>query len=123
MLRRGIALSAVIMLGLAAAGRAQVPSGGNGLRYVPIDTSRNLATPLPASNLGQAKPTLSDRLHATVAKVLPFTAKKQPSIFAPQRPATPSPRGMQAQQAQAQKPPAKPFSLPSIGSFFSGGAK
>src|SRR5262249_11430567 len=76
MFRWGIALAAVVALGYASQLHAQVPTGGNGLKFVPVDTTRNLAAPVPMVYIPQPKMPLPDRLHNFFASFIPFMTKR-----------------------------------------------
>lgn len=89
MTRWGIAAAAVVLLGLTGPVQAQVPTGGNGMRFVPIDTSRNLATPLPVGNIPQLKKSSLERFFEAVEKALPFFGKtRRAPLTGPMAPTT-----------------------------------
>ena len=82
MKRWGIALAAGVLLGVASQGMAQtstasaIPTGGNGLTYVPVNTT-NLSTPLPFGTV-QAAPTFRDHVHHFFGRFVPFLQPKSP---------------------------------------------
>jgi hypothetical protein len=81
MLRLGMALAAALLLGLAVEARAQaLPTNGNGLTFVPVDTTKNLVAPIPVYGAAQSKGTFFDRFYNTVALILPFMTPRQPGI-------------------------------------------
>jgi hypothetical protein len=99
-----IVLAAVTLLGLATQLRAQTPTGGNGLRFVPIDTTKNLATPIPTVNIPQPNLSMQDKVHNFFARFLPFINKRQGTLPGPVMPGTTLPKGIQSAINQPQKP-------------------
>ena len=87
MQRLGIALAAGVLLGLATQGRAQLPSNGNGLTFVPLNTTQNLATPLPFNNL-QRPVTFRDNVHGFFARHLPSFLQPKSPLPSPLAPTT-----------------------------------
>jgi len=127
MLRWGIVLAAALVLGLATEARAQLLPQGNGqVQFVPIDVTKNLATPLPAVIVQQPKGSYFDRLYDALASVLPFPKRnRQPNLPSPMAPIMQMPKSSQGSVGQPQQPtsilPNLPsFSLPPL---ISGGAK
>ncbi len=79
MLRGWMALAAVLLLGLAVEARAQVlPTNGNGLTFVPVDTTKNLVAPIPVYGAAQNKGSFFDRFYNVVASIVPFMTPRQP---------------------------------------------
>jgi hypothetical protein len=80
MLRWGIALGAGwLLLALATPASAQVPIAGNGLTFAPIDTSKNLAAPIPLMPV-QKKKSLLSRTYDSVKSLNPLASKPTPQI-------------------------------------------
>src|SRR5262245_46443587 len=80
MLRWGMALAAVLLLGLTVEARAQaLPTNGGGLTFVPVDTTKNLIAPIPVYGAAQSKGTFFDRFYNVVATILPFMTPRQPT--------------------------------------------
>jgi hypothetical protein len=109
MLRWGIALAAVGLLGVATQAQAQAPAGGNGLKFVPINT-QNLSTPLPVPNIPHATLSRGDKIHNALASVVPWMSKRQPAVPAPKGVAA-RPKSGQNQLPQPQSPT---FTLPEL---------
>ena len=62
----------------------------HGRTFVPIDTTKNLATPIPTINAPQPKSSYFDRLYDSLAKVLPFPRRnRKPYLPAPMAPIMP----------------------------------
>src|SRR5262245_49310155 len=78
MLRWGIVLAAVVILGAATEARAQLlPRGNDQVQFVPIDVTKNLATPIPTVMVPQPKGSYFDRLYDALASVLPFPKRNR----------------------------------------------
>src|SRR5262245_25304338 len=77
MLRWGIVLVAAVALGVATEARAQLPRGNGQVQFVPIDTTKNLATPIPTVAMPQTKDSYFDRLYNSLASVLPFPKRNR----------------------------------------------
>src|SRR5947199_1513640 len=88
MLRWGIVLAAAVVLGLATEARAQLlPRGNDQVQFVPIDVTKNLATPIPTVIVPQPKGSYFDRLYDSLASVLPFpTRHRKPYLPSPLAP-------------------------------------
>src|SRR5262245_61551981 len=116
MLRWGIVLSAVVVLGVATEARAQLlPRGNDQIQFVPIDVTKNLATPIPTINAPQPKGSYFDRLYDALASVLPFPKRnRQPNLAGPLVPIMQLPKSSQGPVAQPQQPTTKLPSLPSF---------
>lgn len=99
MYKWGLALAALALLGLAGESRAQVrPQNGNGLTFVPVDTTKGLVAPVPVYGAAQPKGSFFDRLYNVLAKIVPFMEPRNPTpgilnmpqkqLVGPQKPAT-----------------------------------
>jgi hypothetical protein len=86
MKRWGIALAAGMLLGAVSQGRAQIPTGVNGLTFVPINT-QNLSTPLPYS-IVQTQPTFRDHVHGFFHRLLPGFLQPKAPLPGPMSPIT-----------------------------------
>jgi hypothetical protein len=96
MKRWGIALSAGLLLAVASQSRAQtpisvpattpsgIPTGGNGLTYVPVNTS-NLSTPLPYT-IVQQQPTFRDHVHRFFGRFTPSFLQARAPLAGPLSP-------------------------------------
>src|SRR5262245_24103514 len=117
--RWGIVLTAAVALGLAVEARAQLPRGNGQVQFAPIDTTKNLATPIPTINAPQPKDSYFDRLYDALASVLPFPKRnRRPNLAAPlapivQMPAN-SPGAVQAQQPTSNLPSLPSFKIPPL---------
>jgi len=128
MLRWGIVLAAVLALGLASEARAQLLPQGNGqVQFVPIDVTKNLATPIPTVVVPQPKGSYFDRFYDALASVLPFPRRnRSPYLPSPLVPTMQMPQSSQGPVAQPQQPTTSlsnflpTITLPPI---ISGGAK
>ncbi len=96
MLRWGIALCAGLFV-LAQTASAQVPSAGNGLKFVAIDTTKNLAAPIPLMPV-QKKKSLLSRTYDSVKSLNPL-ASKPASPIAPKAAPAQVPQSSSALQA------------------------
>lgn len=116
MRQRTIVLAGVIVLGLGSSAYAQLPRSGNGMTFVPIDTTRNLATPIPSVNVPQSQPSFFDQLYEKLAKILPFTPKsKRNPLSAPMAPVMQLPQPVQSQLPPPQQPRTTlPTNLPQL---------
>ncbi len=123
MQRWGIVLAAVVLIGLASEVRAQVPVGGNGMRFVPVDTTKNLATPIPSVNLPKPNLSMQDKIHNVFASFLPFINKRQGTLPGPQMPGNTLPKGIASKLPQPQQPTTKTSSLPTFPPLISGAAR
>src|SRR5947209_5235012 len=97
----GMLCAGLVGLALAGSVRAQLPVGGGGNKMVPIDTTRNLAAPIPVVPVAQKKSLLS-RTYDSVKSVVPFTGKSSPNV-SPVMPMAQLPKNLQ-QPVQAQAP-------------------
>lgn len=78
MYKWGMALAALVLLGVAAESHAQVrPTNGNGLTFVPVDTTSNLVAPLPVYGAAQPKGSFFDRFYNALASIVPFMTPRQ----------------------------------------------
>jgi len=123
-MRIGLSLVAVTaVLAFASQVRAQVPRGGNGMTFVPINTN-NLSTPLPYSNIPQLKKTSLQRFQEAVAKLSPFAGKtRRDKLSAPSAPTTQLPKVAQSQLPPPQAPILKFPTLPSLSTLVTGSIK
>ena len=96
MLREAIGVSmcaAGLVLGVPAGTPAQGPSAGkSGMIYAPIDTTKNLAAPIPLPRL-PVKKSFFGRVRSSVASLNPFA--KKPDPVAPVAPTTKLPANAQ----------------------------
>ena len=115
MLRWKLAIAAgVIVLAVAGSARAQGPSpGSTGMQFVPINTTQNLAAPIPVRIMPQRK-SLLKRVHDSVSKLSPFSPS-QPTMPV----ATTQPKGTSAAAGLSNLIPPKP----KVTDFVSGAAK
>src|SRR6266568_1834426 len=106
MLRWGIVLAVTVVLGLATEARAQLlPRGNDQVHFVPIDVTKNLATPIPTVIVPQPKGSYFDRLYDSLASVLPFPKRnRKPYLPSPLAPTMQLPKSSQAQLPQPQQP-------------------
>ena len=104
MLRWGGFLAAgLVSLALTGAARAQLPSpGSTGMNFVPVDTTKNLAAPIPVVPVPPKKSLLS-RTVSSVKSVVPFVGKSTPSV-SPVMPMAALPKNLQQPQQAAQPP-------------------
>lgn len=91
MYKWGLALAALALLAVATESHAQVrPTNGNGLTFVPVDTTKNLVAPVPIYGAAQPKGSFFDRFYNALATFVPFLTKRQPpppaSAQLPQKP-------------------------------------
>jgi hypothetical protein len=121
MKRWGIALAAGVLLGIASQGRAQVPTGGNGLTYVPINM-QNLATPIPAMNI-QKPPTFRDHVHAFFRSHLPSFLQPRSPLPGPMMPTTQLPTMAQSNVIHPLQPTTSFPNLPQLPPVVSGQAR
>jgi hypothetical protein len=116
-----LAAAGVLFLSLATEARAQIGQAGP-LNFVPVDTTKNVATPFPVIQAPQPQGSYFDRLYTSLGKILPFPRRnRQPNLPSPGMPTIPS-------QPAVTQTPSTPssgsiFKLPSIPSLFSAGAK
>jgi hypothetical protein len=105
------ALASVGLVILASAVHAQLPSaGGTNMQFVPVDTTRNLAAPVPTMKpppQQQQKPFLA-RVGDRLSALNPFRPKQPPArVPGPVAPTTQLPRDQQP-PANASAPPSLP---------------
>ncbi len=75
MLRWGIVPGAgLLVLVLTAPASAQMPAAGNGLKFAPINTTKNLAAPIPVMPV-QPRKSLLSRTVASVKSLNPLASK------------------------------------------------
>src|SRR5205823_3138831 len=97
--------------------------GNSQVQFVPIDVTKNLATPLPAVMVPQPKGSYFDRLYDSLASVLPFPRRnRKPYLPAPLAPTMQLPK---SSQTQLPPPAQSTVKLPSFltSPLISGGAK
>ena len=123
MLRRKLVLICSTMLALASGAYGQIPQNQGRVKFVPIDTTKNLATPVPAVNLPVNQPqSYFDRLLAAIRGVWPFgtSTSRQAYMAGPQVPVTRLPQPNPSTLPQPQAPSTRLPSLPSIPPIVSG---
>lgn len=123
MLRRKLALVCSAVLALASGVWAQVPQNQGRVQFVPIDTTKNLATPVPTVNLPVNQPqSYFDRLLAAIRGVWPFgtSTSRQAYMAGPQVPVTRLPQPAPSNLPQPQSPSTRLPSIPSIPPIVSG---
>lgn len=95
-----LALVLVGTAALVAATQAQQPvSGRSGLRFVPIDTTKNLAAPIPLMPQAPKKSFL-ERTSDRLSSLNPFSSKKSAPSLSPMPPQARLPKNMQAPPQQ-----------------------
>jgi hypothetical protein len=72
-----LALAAVAFLAVATQSHAQ---SSGGLTFVPVDTTKNLAAPLPVYPGPQTQGSYFDQLYNALTSILPFTQSSQPNM-------------------------------------------
>lgn len=126
-MRFGLLAGVVSMLLLAAEARAQLPRNGNGLTFVPVDTSKNLATPVPTFNKPVEKGSLMDRLRESLATIMPFKlSSRRNALPEPQMPTTKLPQGTPSRLPSPVQPTTKlpnAIQLPKLPTPVSGSIK
>jgi hypothetical protein len=108
MLRKSLfCISALALVVLATNLPAQTPSpGGTGMQFVPVDTGRNLAAPVPnvmPSTPQQPKKGFFGRVADGIGKLNPFRPKTPPATN-PTSPTTQLPKNPQTPAAQQGAP-------------------
>ncbi|MFL5340772.1 MAG: hypothetical protein ACJ8F7_11535 [Gemmataceae bacterium] len=112
----GLLAAALVGLALTGTARAQLPSpGSSGMNYVPVDTTRNLAAPIPVVPVPPKKSLLS-RTYSSVKSVVPFVGKSTPNV-SPMMPTAMTPKNMPQPQQPAQA--SGPTLLQTVNNFLS----
>jgi hypothetical protein len=123
MFRRKLALVCSAILAVVTTSNAQVPQQQGRVKFVPIDTTKNLATPVPAVNLPVRQPqSYFDRLLAAIRGVWPFgtSTSRQAYMAGPQVPVTRLPQPTPTNLPQPQAPRTQLPSIPSLPPIVSG---
>ena len=126
MLKWGIALAAGVLLGIAGEVRAQLPKNGNGLTFVPVDTSRGLSTPIPTFGKPPEQGSFFSRLYDALASIIPFAPQKKPALPGPYAPTMKLPQNTQSKLAPPLQPTTslpKSIKLPQLPTPISGTIK
>jgi hypothetical protein len=123
MFRRKMTWIGSALLAFVTSANAQVPQNQGRVQFVPIDTTKNLATPVPAGNLPVGQPrSYFDRLLAAIRGVWPFgtSTSRQAFMAGPQVPVTRLPQPTPSNLPQPQTPRTQLPSIPSIPPIVSG---
>lgn len=115
----GLVAVGALVLGFAVPARAQLPtSGAGGMKLVPVDTTRNLAAPVPTI-IQPPRKSLLQRTRDSLSRLNPFSTTPKPT--APQQPTTKMPQ--QNAQQQPNTGGGGGLSLPKIPNLISGSAR